>query len=101
MSQGGCRIAMPSSVMTAPVSQPGGSEETRRSLHCRHGTTHVAYRAALMKEEFERHGLKYRLDDGTTHSQQIEEYEVADAIVFHPHSSGNRPRAGVPVENCT
>ena len=45
------------------------------------GTTHVAFRAALLKEEFARHGLDYRIDNETIHRRQIEEYEAADAVV--------------------
>ena len=45
------------------------------------GTTHVAFRAALLKEEFARHGLDYRIDNKTIHWRQIEEYEAADAVV--------------------
>jgi glycosyltransferase involved in cell wall biosynthesis len=45
------------------------------------GTTHVACRAALLREEFARHGLDYRIDNQTIHWRQIEEYETADAVV--------------------
>ena len=45
------------------------------------GTTHVAFRAALLKEEFATYGLDYRIGNETIHRRQIEEYEAADAVV--------------------
>ncbi len=45
------------------------------------GTTHVAFRAALLREEFATYGLDYRIDNETIHRRQIEEYEAADAVV--------------------
>jgi glycosyltransferase involved in cell wall biosynthesis len=60
-----------------------GRQAKRRGLHyvADTGTTHVAFRAALLKEEFARHGLDFRIDNETTHRRQIEEYEAADVVV--------------------
>lgn len=63
------------------------------------GTTHVAYRDALLKEEFARHGLDYRIESETIPRRQIEEYETADAIVV-PSTFVKQSfvREGIPVE---
>jgi glycosyltransferase involved in cell wall biosynthesis len=60
-----------------------GREAKRRGLRyvADTGTTHVAFRAALLKEEFTSYGLEYRIDNETIHWRQIEEYEAADVVV--------------------
>lgn len=59
-----------------------GREAKRRGLRyvTDTGVTHVAFRAALLKEEFARYGLDYRTDNEAIHWRLIEEYEAADAV---------------------
>ena len=78
-----------------------GREAKRRGLRyfADTGTTHVAFRAALLKEEFARYGLEFRIDNEMIHRRQIAEYDAADTVVVPSEFvKQSFVRQGFPVE---